>query len=278
MSNPTFLTGSAGTLAVHDFGGQGDRVLLICHATGFHSQVYRAFADELVDDVRVVGVDMRGHGDSEAPRDPADFDWRLMADDLKVAIEHLEARELHGFGHSKGGAVLLEVERTLPGTFRSAMVFEPIVPPGKFPGETPIATAARGRLRAFPTRGHALERYASRPPLGLLRADVLHDYVHHGFRELADGTVTLKCTPESEANTFLMAGSIPLTSLSEIQLDVAVARSGDEGLAAGLVEAIVDQLPNGELLEFNTLTHFGPLQEPVVVANEMTRIIRASSS
>lgn len=278
MSEPTFIDGGAGQLALHDFGGSGDRVLLVAHATGFLAQVYRAFAQELTNELRVVGVDMRGHGDSDAPTAPSDFNWRYMAEDLAQAIDHIDANELHGFGHSYGGAAMLEVERTRPGTFTSAMAFEPIVPPTTLPAESPVVDAARRRLRSFPSRGHALERYSARPPLGWLRSDVLHDYVRHGFIETDTGEITLKCTPESEANTFAMAGTVPLGSLAEIELDVVIARSGDHEFAAALAEAAVDQLPNGRLLDFPTLTHFGPLQEPVAVAGEMRRLISSSSS
>lgn len=278
MSEPIFIDGGAGKLAIHDFGGEGDRVLLIAHATGFLAQVYRAFAQELTNELRVVGVDMRGHGDSDAPTDPADFNWRNMADDLARAITHIGATELHGFGHSIGGTAILEVERIQPGTLHSAMAFEPIVPPTTLPNGSPIVDAARRRLRTFPSHGHALERYSARPPLGWLRADVLHDYVHHGFSEAENGEITLKCSPESEANTFSMAGTVPLASLAEIELDVVIARSGDQDFAGALAQPAVEQLPNGRLLEFPTLTHFGPLQEPVIVAGEMRKLISSSSS
>ena len=216
---------------------------------------------------------MRGHGDSDDPSKEGDFDWRLIAEDLARAIDHIGASELHAFAHSMGGAAVLEVERTHPGTFTSALLFEPIIPPAVLQTEPAIATAARNRVRSFPSRGHALERYSARPPLGLFRADVLHDYVHHGFRETEDGEITLKCTPESEASTFGMGGSIALDSLTEIEFGVIVAKSDDGALPALLADAIADQLPNGRLQEFKGITHFGPLQDPVVIAKALQRLI-----
>lgn len=273
MSTTEFIDGAVGKIAIHDLGGAGPDTLLVCHATGFCGMVYRALAHELKDDVRVFALDMRAHGDSDAPTNEADFDWHGSADDVARVVTHLSADRLHGFGHSMGGAALLEVERSNPGTFTSAMVFEPIVPPGTFPAETPLQQAARSRLRSFPSRGDALVRYAARPPLGLFRADVLHDYVHHGFRETEDGEITLKCTPESEASTFGMGGSIALDSLAEIEFGVIVAKSDDGALPALLADAIADQLPNGRLQEFKGITHFGPLQDPVVIAKALQRLI-----
>ncbi len=273
MSNPTMIDGQVGRIAVHDLGGDGPETLLICHATGFLGQVYQAFARELHDVARVVALDFRAHGDSSAPEDHADLTWVGMANDVARTIAHIDAESLHGFGHSMGGAALLEVERAQPGTFATAMVFEPVVPPHTFPEGSPLQKAAAGRLRTFPSRGHALMRYAARAPLGLFRADVLHDYVQHGFSNDDADEITLKCAPENEAAIFGKAGTIPLSSLTEIALDVVVAQSGDVEFAAELATNIVDTLPNGRLLKFPGLTHFGPLQDPVAVANEVRQLI-----
>ena len=278
MSDLTTIDGSAGNIAVHELGGDGPDTLLVCHATGFHGRAYRAFARELHDVARVIAMDLRAHGDSDAPTDEADLNWKQMADDVARVISYLRdayptAGSLHGFGHSMGGAALLEVERSQPGTFATAMVFEPIVPPKSFPRESPLQKAAAGRLRTFPSCGHALERYASRPPLGLFRADVLHDYVHHGFRTTDAGDVTLKCAPENESKVYGQAGTVSLESMREIEMPIIVGCSGDGGVAAQLAVHVAEALPSGQLLMFPELTHFGPLQNPVTVANEVRQHI-----
>jgi len=265
MSEPEFIDGGVGPIAIHDLGGTGDQTLLVCHATGFLGRIYRAMAVELADSMRVVALDFRGHGDSAAPATPDGYSWVGMTDDLEAVVDHLDSDTLHGFGHSMGGATLIEAERRRPGTFASAMVFEPILPPDPFAEETPLVKAARGRLRTFPSRAEALLRYASKPPLGLFRADVLSDYVTHGFADIDEG-ITLKCTPESESATFLNAGTISFDLLSEVELDIVVCKSGDGDAPAQLADAIVDALPNASLASFPQITHFGPLQNPVAVA------------
>lgn len=268
MSEPEFIDGDIGRVAVHHLGGTGDQTLLVSHATGFLGRVYRALAAELSDTARVVAFDFRGHGDSDSPHTEDGFDWQAMTNDLEAVVDHIGADSLHGFGHSMGGAALLEAERRRPGTFTTAMVYEPIVPSGEFGGASPISQAALGRLRTFPTHADALRRYASKPPLGLLRADVLNDYVSHGFAETSNG-VTLKCTPEHESATFEHAGTIQLDSLSEISLDAVVAKSGDGGLPCQLADSVAENLPQSTLMHFPTLSHFGPLQDPVSIANTL---------
>ncbi len=264
------IEGDVGPIAVHDFGGPGDATLIVAHATGFLGQAYAAFARELNSQVRVVALDFRAHGDSATPDEFELFSWHRMADDLQAVVDYLRSPTLHAFGHSMGGAAVLEVERRSPGTFTSALLFEPIVPAGPFSdtGESPLSKAALGRTRTFATSGEALQRYASRPPLGLFRADVLNDYVRHGFVDTDEG-ITLKCRPESEAATFIHAGELSLEMLPEIELAVVVGRSGDGGSPAQLARTVATELPNSRLRDFPTLTHFGPLQDPVSVALAM---------
>lgn len=267
MTTATFVQGEGVELAVHDFGGSGDTIL-VAHATGFLGRVYRAFAAELTAGFHVVALDFRAHGDSSTPARPEGFDWSLMASDVAAVVDHLRTDVLHGVGHSMGGAAILEAERLRPGSFASAWLFEPIVTPSAGPstGESSLVVGARSRRPGFASAEEALSRYSSRPPLGLFRADVLHDYVMHGFHTAEDGSVTLKCTPDSEATTFAMTGAIHHGNMGEMLLPTIVAESGDGGLPAQLAPPLADALPNGRLERFEHLTHFGPLQEPVSVA------------
>jgi pimeloyl-ACP methyl ester carboxylesterase len=276
----THIAGTGVELAIHELGGPDDRgageeVLIVAHANGFLGQVYRAFAECLTDRVRVVALDFRAHGDSTTPSTRAEFDWSLMADDLTRVVAHIDVPVVHAFGHSMGGAAILEVERLAPGTFASAWLFEPIIPGDEvsFTGDSPLETGARIRRPGFGSFAEALTRYAAKPPLGLFRADVLHDYVTHGFHEAADGSLTLKCLPESEATTFGMTGGIRAEAMSTVDVRTVVAASGDGGIPAAIAPPLVNAMPKATLMEFPFLTHFGPLQEPVSVAAAVRRHI-----
>lgn len=133
------------TIAVHELGGQGP-VVIVAHATGFCAEMYRPLAAELADRYRLVGLDFRGHGDSSLPAS-GDFAWPSMAADLLAVVDAIGGPAPYAFGHSMGGASILLAERTRPGTFRAAFVFEPIV----FPADAPqpesnvMADTARAR-------------------------------------------------------------------------------------------------------------------------------------
>jgi pimeloyl-ACP methyl ester carboxylesterase len=264
---------SQGTsIAVHDLGGDGP-TLLICHATGFCGGAYRPLAEALAPHHRVFALDARGHGESTPP-DDGDFDWGGMADDVAAASSAIGAAlpgPLHAVGHSMGGAAALLAEHRRPGTFTSAYLYEPIVPPGPRPdGEwpNPMADAARRRREVFPSRAEALHRYASRPPLRILRADSLAAYVEHGFEDLPSGEgVRLRCRAESEARTFEATGVIHAGMVGGLTLPTIVAVGGtDQGMVADFSPALVAALPHAALEPHPHLGHFGPLQDPTAVA------------
>lgn len=259
-------------VAVHDLGGQGEP-LVLCHATGLCGLTYGPMAAGLTGRFRVWAVDLRGHGDSTAPAD-GDFAWSGMADDLLAVVDHLGVDTVAAFGHSLGGATVLLAELARPGLVRSAYLFEPIVWPTGFThpgGANPMAGPARRRRAVFASRAEALARYAGRPPLGLLRADALWAYVEHGFEDLPDGRVGLKCRPEHEAATFDVETAVTVDRFAGLAVPttVAVGRRGGEDGPGRLAAGLVDVLDRARLVGYDHLGHFGPLEDPDTMAAEV---------
>ena len=263
-------------VAVHDLGGRGEPFLL-CHATGFLGMAYAPMAARLVEHHHVYALDFRGHGDTPAPENGR-FDWGAMADDLSAVIAELTSDPIGVFGHSMGGAVAVLVEHRAPGTLRSAYLYEPIiVPPGMGPPtDNPMSSAARRRRPSFPSRGDAMLRYASRPPLDVMQASALAAYVEHGFADEPDGTVRLKCRPEWEAATFDATGKATVEIAAEVRTPTVVAVGKDEGSWSPSMfgPAIVDAMPNAHLDRHPRLGHFGPMQDPVAIADAILRTER----
>lgn len=258
-------------LELHDFGGDGPP-LLIAHATGMCAGAYLPMVGVLASRFHVWGVDFRAHGDSTSPS-TGDLAWPGMAADVAAAADAIGEGPISGFGHSMGGASLVAAELARPGLLRAAFVFEPIIIPSEWSdeaGANPMSVAARRRRPTFGSRDEALGRYARRPPLGGWRADALAAYVDHGFAELPDGTVTLKCTPEHEAQTFEGSGKITIAEIGPVTTPIVVARGGREGEfgPAGFSAQVADALPHGELRRYDELSHFGPFEDPVLIARE----------
>ena len=143
-----------------------------------------------------------------------------MGADVLAAVDAIGSEQVHAFGHSLGGASLLIAETVRPGMLRTAYLFEPIVLTEAYTSERTnlMSDAARRRRDVFGSKAEALWRYAGRAPLGLLRADALAAYVEHGFEELPDGTVRLKCRPESEARTFECETKMTLDRVGDLEV------------------------------------------------------------
>lgn len=262
-------------LAVHDLGGDGPP-LLIAHATGFLAAVYRPLAERLAARFRCWALDFRGHGDAGKTDD---LHWDRMADDVLAAVDALGLERPVALGHSMGGTALALAELERPGTFGAFYLYEPVLlPDGAFPadtgGDSPMSAAARRRRPGFPSREAAYENYASKPPLDVLHPDALRAYVDEGLAEVG-GVVVLKCTPDDEAETFA-AGRRQngFERLSELALPVTIARGAvDDPGPGSLAPAQVERIPDGRLVVLDGLGHFGPLQDPDLVARSVTEAL-----
>ena len=266
-------------IELHDLGGDGPPVL-IGHATGFCAGAYRPLATALAANHHVWALDFRSHGESSPPAS-GDHTWRGMVDDVLASIEAIGGGPVHALGHSMGGACLLGAEARQPGTLRSAWVFEPIVIPPEWettPGENPLATAARRRRATFESKPAALARYASRPPLGLLRADSLAAYVEHGFADQPDGTALLRCAPEHEAATFEGTDKPTFAAMAGVGVPVVVAMGTREPFGPqSFAPRVADALPRGHAHRYTHLGHFGPLEDPTTVAADAAAHFAASA-
>jgi pimeloyl-ACP methyl ester carboxylesterase len=271
-------SGEGVRIALHDLGGPTSSeivpVLLFSHATGFHGRVFEPMASYLNDRFRCVSLDLRGHGVSDMPADVG-LAWPGMADDVLAALksEGFPAGPLHGIGHSMGGAALALAAARRPDAFRSLWLFEPvIVPPGEgglLPtGDNPMSEAAARRRDRFESRDRAYENYRSKPPLNQLHPDALRAYVDGGFTSTHEGSVTLRCTPATEAEVFRhAAASGAWEAIAALDVPVAVvAGRPDERGPWAFAKEIADALPQGTHCLQSQVGHFGPLEDPAAMA------------
>lgn len=253
------------TVAVHDLGGEGPDVLL-AHATGFHGLVWRALAHHLRG-LHAVAPDLRGHGLSPAPAGLA-LDWDGFADDVLAVVDALGLHRPIGVGHSKGGAALLRAEIRRPGTFAGIWCFEPIVFPPDLArgrdGDNPLAQGALRRRRSFDSRAEAVANFSAKPPMQDFDPTVVEAYVEGGFRDEADGTVSLRCAPEVEAEVYRMGSRHDtFDHLPEITCPVVVAAGAVAPRSpASFAGRIAEAIPGARSARYDHLGHFGPLEAP----------------
>ena len=209
-----------GEVAFLDFGDFARPVDLVwCHATGFNAETYLSTLAPLAADLRILALDSRGHGRTTLPADPAALQgWVPYAYDLEQFLDAAGiAHPVVLGGHSMGGATCLIAADRLGARVKGLALFDPVIVPRMasfiryVPGleqlmgrGNPMASGALRRKPRFASREAAFSAYHGRGPFRTWPDEVLAGYVEAGFRETGDG-VTLACTPEWEAATFMGA-------------------------------------------------------------------------
>jgi len=258
------------SLSLHDYNPESlAPTVLLSHATSFHGHVLDPVARELTATHHCVTFDYRGHGDSTLPSDWS-VHWSAYGDDAVAAARYAaDNGPVIGSGHSMGGAALVMAALRAPELFRALVLYEPIIFPPltrqtmRVPNQR--ADGARKRRTTFASFDDALLNYSSKPPLNVFRADALYAYIMFGFRQLPDGSVTLKCSPEHEARTYetseihetwndLAKLTVPTWVISGVELD-----QGPSAIAPLIATAI----PGSHFVRCDNLAHFGPMQDPV---------------
>ena len=113
---------SAGVRIHYVDRGSGPAVVLV---HGFTGSVQCCWIDngilaELASDHRVIALDLRGHGLSGKPRDPAAYDE--IGNDVIRLLDHLRLQRAHIVGFSLGGIIVAKLLTTDASRFASAVM------------------------------------------------------------------------------------------------------------------------------------------------------------
>ena len=91
----------------YDVAGEGPAVLLT-HGFAASSRMFAANLGALSGDHTVITWDLRGHGDSDYPADPAAYSVPLTVADMRALLDTAGAERAVIAGHSVGGFLSLE--------------------------------------------------------------------------------------------------------------------------------------------------------------------------
>jgi len=187
--------------------------LVFAHANGFCASAYRQMLGRLAGRFDIVAMDLRGHGRTRLPADPAmHTSWDLYAEDLAAFYARLDRPPDLLAGHSMGAASSLMAAARTDRPPPLALI-EPVILPGPVYAayRTPLRAIinrqigmgekARKRTNGWPDREMVAARYRERPTFADWAPGAVEDYLRDGLIETADG-VALACDPHWEAANF----------------------------------------------------------------------------
>src|SRR5579859_4770415 len=111
---------------------------------------------------RVIGLDCRGHGESDKPHNPDAYGLSVMASDVVRLLDHLAIEACDYIGYSMGGRIGLQMLLDSPSRLRRA-VLGGIGWTGAFRNADNVARALRTRKANDPIAQRFLDFAASRP-------------------------------------------------------------------------------------------------------------------
>ena len=103
--------------------GEGPPLVLM-HGFTLSLESWREFGyvEALKDDYRLILVDSRGHGASDKPHDPKNYEMDLRVSDIVTVLDELGIRKAHYLGHSMGGRIGYGIARYAPERFHSLVI------------------------------------------------------------------------------------------------------------------------------------------------------------
>ena len=263
------LPARGGDLAVLDFGPPDRPVdVVFSHANGFNARTYRTILGPLATSLRILAIDMRGHGASTLPDQiEGRAGWPQFRDDL-LALVAAECgdRPVILAGHSMGGTSSLLAAAGAPARVKALALFDPVIFEAgreEGPRDNPLAEGADRRRAVFPDKATALAAYTGRGAFRSWRPEQLADYVEAGFRPTADGQVTLTCAPAWEASNFRTHNYDPYAAFAATTCPIRILRA-EIGSTARLDDHI-DALTGTGRITIETLpgtSHFLPMERP----------------
>ena len=254
-----------------DWGGEGQPILCI-HATGFLAALWHPVAAALASRARVLGVDLRGHGDSEVG---ASYWWSVFADDIGGVLSALDLGPAVLVGHSVGGAAATLCAARYPDLVKGLVLVDPVILPestyrqAEAAEDSDLSLGAVRRRREWPSREAMRASLGAKLPFAKWRPEVFDLYVQEGVRPGKDGQVTLKCSPETEGAIYRETLRFnPWPEIVNARVPTLVLRGlAEHGLPSTTTRHLAELLPIAEDRPVAVASHLIPMEAPEEVVD-----------
>jgi len=235
--------------------------LILIHAAMGSSKRFYAWVPHLARDVRVVRIDMRGHGQTEAPS-PAQLDQDRLVTDIVELADHVGARTFHVAGSSAGAIVAEKVAIDHPERVLSLAAF----------------AGTGGIKHALQDQNSWVKQIGEKGLAAFLR-DTIGDRVdlksaEPGFVDWFIAESAKTSVPVLQRFVPMMREFVVIDDLHRIRCPVlAVAPGGDPIHTVDNYRALPDRIPGCEFIVYEGLPHNITDAVPDRCAEDLKRFI-----
>lgn len=263
--------------------------LVFLHANGFHARVYQGLLGPLSAERRVIALDLRGHGRTTLPADPARLSsWTTYRDDVLAALDHIAPQPVALAGHSLGATVAVLAASKLGERCAGLVLLEVVAMPPPlllasrwsalrraWTSRMAVFRAARRRRERFSDRAAVLAAYRGRGAFRHWPDATLADYVADGVRERADGEVELACAPAWEAASFAAQDYDLYGAAARVRARAHALLAGRGSTcpppAAGLLRLLMKRL---QVERLPAAPHLFPMTTPAPAQAALAKLLR----
>jgi len=273
------LPSRGGDMAALEFGPAERPVdIVFCHANGFNARTYRTILAPLAAELRLLALDLRGHGATRLPADPERLSgWDVFADDLLAVLQLATDRPVVLAGHSLGAITCLLAAVAAPAQVRSLVLFEPVMLDAAALGapmpEHPITRATLRRRETFPSRAAMMDAYRGRGAFETWSEAQLADYAAGGLVETDAGEVALACRPAWEAAIYAQQDVHAWEAMGKVRCPLRIL-AGVEGSSVGPRAQALARAVGARLEITPGTTHFLPMERPELVRQALREAAR----
>jgi pimeloyl-ACP methyl ester carboxylesterase len=257
-----------GAVNLLDWGGAGP-ALHFTHANGFNAETYVPVLSPLAGEAHLFASDLRGHGFTTLPADPAEHrSWLTYPADLIRVLEAIGAGPYVLAGHSMGGTTSLLVAAMRPDLVRALVLFEPVArefPPDIDVENSPYVQSAVKRRAVFADAAAAKRAYTGRGAFRTWPEETLEAYLRGGLKPDPEG-VRLACDPRWEAQNFRLGPHGVMDAIARLQCPIAVYAGTENSTTGDEVLALIrERHPSAHIEVIEGATHFLPMERPDLV-------------
>ena len=265
---PGTLTANGLRLRYLEWGDPGAPPVVCVHGYTSSAETFNALARRLSDRVRLIAMDVRGHGESAWSPDGA-YRYEDQAGDLAAFVDQLALRRFTLIGTSMGGIIAMTYAGAHAERLAGLVIND--IGPDPEAGTQRITQMVGDRPDRFATLDDALAYRRRMSPIVASRTEDDQLELARGvLRRSADGAWGWKMDP-AYITQRVQKGPPPRPALwpalARIHAPTLVVWGADSDvLSEQQAQRMVETLPKGELVTVHGVGHAPTLIEPVVLA------------